>query len=199
MYNGHIREKRSDLTGGDCQRMLNEKCELKLLHTSPRQPITPYFHSYGVTTNNVVLAYTPMEYNMWESIIGSPMPVSSAFTQAKVPSHPRAAGSSHLLTQCGVVPGTQDQLPRDSVRRPPELCQLRRAPGVHHQPPGECLRERNGHRVRRSHIPGGNPCDAVCLPQCSVYGADRMQSCGWWGAVPRSTSSETRLLGTTLG
>ena len=28
--NGHIREKHSDLTGGDCQRMLHQKCELEV-------------------------------------------------------------------------------------------------------------------------------------------------------------------------
>jgi len=53
----------------------------KLLHTSPRQESTPYFHSYGVTANNVVLAYTPMEYNMWDAIIGKPM--CQAFQSSK--------------------------------------------------------------------------------------------------------------------
>ena len=37
--NGHIREKHTDLTGGDCQRMLNEKCEL----TTPVGGITATF------------------------------------------------------------------------------------------------------------------------------------------------------------
>ena len=33
----------------------------KLLHTAPGQKRTPYFHSYGVTKDFVVLPFTPME------------------------------------------------------------------------------------------------------------------------------------------
>jgi len=41
--------------------------------TSPKQKITPYFHSFGVTADFVVLGFTPMLFDMWQSIIGKPM------------------------------------------------------------------------------------------------------------------------------
>jgi len=65
--------------------------ERQLLHTSKRQPITPYFHSYGVTTNHVILGYTPMRYDMFPSIEGKPM--IDAFTQ-----------STPLATKFSVIP-----------------------------------------------------------------------------------------------
>jgi carotenoid cleavage dioxygenase-like enzyme len=47
--------------------------ERKLLATSSRQKHTPYMHSYGVTSDFVVLPYTPMAFSLLPGLENKPM------------------------------------------------------------------------------------------------------------------------------